>query len=163
MLLGMLQLHPEYNFEGIATSNESWFRHTIYATVNACSFSERGGTEVKAHDFCPTNDDDVFLHTYSTAGAEFPTSWINFNQDYFIMTVLPGLESEKTRIAECKGMPKLSVHMDKSICSCSAKITEKLRQRYISQAPHAVYSFYFTACDFWLFGLLNEKMKDRMF
>jgi hypothetical protein len=30
MLLDMLQLYPEQNFEGIKTGNESWFLYTTY-------------------------------------------------------------------------------------------------------------------------------------
>jgi hypothetical protein len=30
MLLNMLQLYAEYNFEGITTGDESWFLYTTY-------------------------------------------------------------------------------------------------------------------------------------
>jgi hypothetical protein len=62
--------------------------------------------------------------------------------------VLSNLYSEKRRIARHKDFPSFSVHMDNSICHNGAKITEKLEKRHIVQAPHPVYSSYFSPYDF---------------
>jgi hypothetical protein len=71
-----------------------------------------------------------------------------FNQDYFIDPVLPGLDSEKTRIARPKGMSNLSVQMDNSMCDNGAKITEKLVKKHSTRAPHPPYSPDLSSCDF---------------
>jgi transposase len=86
-----------------------------------------------------------------------------FNQDYFINMVLPNLYSEKRRIARRKGLPSFSVHMNNSMCYNGAKITEKLEKRHIARAPHPPYSPDLSPCDFWLFGILKQKMKERVF
>jgi histone-lysine N-methyltransferase SETMAR len=53
--------------------------------------------------------------------------------------------------------------MDNSICYNGAKITEKLEKRHIARAPHPYYSPDLSPCDFWLFGILKQKMKERVF
>jgi transposase len=44
-----------------------------------------------------------------------------------------------------------------------AKITEKLEKRHIARAPHPPYSPDLSPCDFWLFGILKQRMKERVF
>jgi transposase len=53
--------------------------------------------------------------------------------------------------------------MDNSICHNGAKITEKFGKKHIARAPHPYYSPDLSPCNFWLFGILKEKMKDRVF
>jgi hypothetical protein len=53
--------------------------------------------------------------------------------------------------------------MDNSMCHNGARITEKLEKRQIARAPHSHYSPNITPCDFWLFGILKQKMKERVF
>jgi transposase len=53
--------------------------------------------------------------------------------------------------------------VDNSICHNGAKITEELEKRHIARAPHPPYSPYLSPCDFWLFGILEQKMKKRVF
>jgi transposase len=83
-----------------------------------------------------------------------------FNQDYFIDTVLPNLYSKNGRSARRKGLPNFSVHMDTLMCHNGAKIIEKLEKRHIARDPHPPYSPDLSPCDFWLFGILKQKMKE---
>jgi hypothetical protein len=85
------------------------------------------------------------------------------NQYYFIDTVLPNLYSEKRRVASCKSLPSFAVRIDNSMGHNGAKITEKLKKRHIVRAPHLPYSPDLSPCDFWLFGILKQKMKERAF
>jgi transposase len=64
---------------------------------------------------------------------------------------------------EAQGLAELSVHMDNSMCHKGAKITEKLEKRHIARAPHPPYSPDLSPCDFWLSGILKQKMKERVF
>jgi hypothetical protein len=50
--------------------------------------------------------------------------------------------------------------MDNSMCRNGAKITENLEERHIARAPH---SPDLSHCDFWLFGILKQKMRERVF
>jgi histone-lysine N-methyltransferase SETMAR len=94
---------------------------------------------------------------------DFLPKGTKFNQYYFIDTVLPNLYSEKRGIARRKGPPSFSVHVDNSMCHNGAKITEKLEKRHIARAPHPYYSPDLSPCDFWLFEILKQKMKERVF
>jgi histone-lysine N-methyltransferase SETMAR len=53
--------------------------------------------------------------------------------------------------------------MDNLMRHNGAKITEKLEKRYIARVPHLPYSSDLSPCDFWLFGTLKQKMKERVF
>jgi hypothetical protein len=86
-----------------------------------------------------------------------------FNQDYFIGAIFPGLYNEKRRISRKDGFPAFSVHMDNSMCHHGNKISEKLAKGSIERAPHPLCSPDISQCDFWLFGMLRQKMKDREF
>jgi hypothetical protein len=44
-----------------------------------------------------------------------------------------------------------------------AKITEKLGKKQNARASHPSYSPDLSRCEFWLFGILKENMKDRGF
>jgi hypothetical protein len=43
------------------------------------------------------------------------------------------------------------------------KITGKLQQKHITRAPHLPYSPDLSPCDFWFFGMVKQKIKDREF
>jgi histone-lysine N-methyltransferase SETMAR len=53
--------------------------------------------------------------------------------------------------------------MDNSMCHNGAKISEKLEKRHIARVPHPPYSPDLSLCDFWLFGILKQKMKEQVF
>jgi hypothetical protein len=71
------------------------------------------------------------------------------------------LYNEKRRISHKEGFPAFSVHMDNSMCHNGNKISEKLAKRSIERAPHPPDSPDISPCDFWLFGMLKHKMKER--
>jgi hypothetical protein len=49
------------------------------------------------------------------------------------------------------------------MCHSDAKITEKLEKRHMARAPHRPYPLDLSPRDFWLFGILKQKMKERVF
>jgi hypothetical protein len=53
--------------------------------------------------------------------------------------------------------------MDNLMCRNGAKITEKLAKKHIVRDAHAPHSPDLGPYDFWLFDMLKEKMKDRVF
>jgi hypothetical protein len=55
------------------------------------------------------------------------------------------------------------VHLDNSMCHNGRKITEEVSDAKLECLPHPAYSLDLSSCDFWLFGMLKEKMKDRAF
>jgi hypothetical protein len=85
------------------------------------------------------------------------------NQDHLIDAVFPELYGQKTGIARRKGAPTFSVHMDSSMCHNGAKIPTKLAKKHIARAPRPPYSPNLSPCAFWLFRMLKEKMRDKVF
>jgi transposase len=49
------------------------------------------------------------------------------------------------------------------MCHNGAKITEKLEKRHIARTPHPPSSPDLSPCDFWLYEILKQKMKERVF
>jgi hypothetical protein len=50
-----------------------------------------------------------------------------------------------------------------SICHNAGKITEEISDAKLESLANPVYSPDLSPCDFWLFGMLKQKMKDRAF
>jgi hypothetical protein len=148
MLLDVLRLNAECNFEGIATGNESWFLCTTYAdSVFAASV-----VEVVPRIERNRSARKTMIATFSTSTRLLALNSLlkgtKFNQGYFIDAVLPDLYSEKTRIVRRKGMPSFSVHMDNLMYHNAGKITEKLGKKHIVRASHPLYSSDLAPCDF---------------
>jgi transposase len=163
MLLDMLQLYAEHNFEGITTGDKSWslyttYGHSLFAT-SAREVVPRTKQNISAKKTMVT----IFFTSTRLPVLKFLSKGTKFNQDYFIDTVLPNLYSEKRRIARRKGVPSFSVHMNNLMCHNGAKITEKLEKRHVARAPHPLYSLDLSPCEFWLFGILKQRMKKRVF
>jgi histone-lysine N-methyltransferase SETMAR len=53
--------------------------------------------------------------------------------------------------------------MDNSMSHNGRKITEEISDARLERFSHPAYSPDLIPCDFWLFGMLKEKMKDRAF
>jgi hypothetical protein len=44
-----------------------------------------------------------------------------------------------------------------------SQVTEELANLKFDRVPHPPYSPDLSPCDFWLFGILKQKIKDRVF
>jgi hypothetical protein len=53
--------------------------------------------------------------------------------------------------------------MDNSLCHNGRKVTDELAHLKLDRIPHLPYSPDLSPCDFWLFGMLKQKIKDRVF
>jgi transposase len=163
MLLDMLQLYAEHNFEEITTGDESWFLYTTYGdsmfAISAREVVPRTKQKISSMKTMVT----IFFTSIRLLVLNFLPKGTKFNQDYCIDTVLPNLYSEKRQIARRKGLPSFSVHIDDSMHHHGAKITEKVEKRHIVRTPHPLYSPNLSPCNFWLFGISKQKMKGRVF
>jgi histone-lysine N-methyltransferase SETMAR len=162
MLLDMLQLYAEHNFEGIITGDESWFLYITYRNSMFATSAREVVPRTKQNISAKKTRVTIFFISTRLLMLNFLPKGTKFNQDYFIDTVLPNLYSEKRRIARCKGVLCFSAHMDNSMCHNGARITEKLEKRNITRAPHPPDSPDLSPCDFWTFGILKQKMKERV-
>jgi hypothetical protein len=53
--------------------------------------------------------------------------------------------------------------MDNSMCYNGRKVTDELDNLKFDGVPHPSYSPDLSPCDFWLFGMLKQKIKDHLF
>jgi histone-lysine N-methyltransferase SETMAR len=53
--------------------------------------------------------------------------------------------------------------MDNCICHNGRKVTDELENLKLDRVAHAPYSRDMSPCDFWLFGMLKQKIQDPMF
>jgi hypothetical protein len=75
----------------------------------------------------------IFFTSIRLLVLNFLSKATEFNQDYFIDTMLPNLYSKKRRIARRKGLPSFSSHRNNSMCHNGAKITENLRRNTLRE------------------------------
>jgi hypothetical protein len=145
----MLQLYTGHNFDGITTGDESWFLYTTYGDSMFATSAREVVPRTKQQIPAKKTIVKIFFTSIQLFVLNFLPKGTNFNQDYFIDTMLPNLYSEKRRIARRKSLPSFLVHMDNLMCYNGAKITEKLEKRHIARAPHPSYSPDLNPCDFW--------------
>jgi hypothetical protein len=127
MLLDMLQLYAEHNFEGITTGDELWFLYTIYGDSMFATSAREVVPRTKQNISAKKSIVTIFFTSTRWLVLNSLPKGTKFNQDYFIDAMLPNLYSEKRRIARRKGLPSFSVHIDNSTCHNGAKITKNLR------------------------------------
>jgi histone-lysine N-methyltransferase SETMAR len=86
-----------------------------------------------------------------------------FTQEYFINSSLPDILDEKQRILGRNRRGDFFIHMDNSICHNGRKVTDEFDNRKLQRVARPPYSPDLSPCDFWLFDVLKQKMKDRQF
>jgi hypothetical protein len=68
---------------------------------------------------------------------------------------------EKLRFQRNRPGVTFSWHMDNSRCHNGIMATPEFDRRRLGRAERPSYSSDLSPCDFWLFGFLEEKLKDR--
>ena len=86
-----------------------------------------------------------------------------FNSTYFCDSILSKLENEIKKRRPKMGFKNMFIHMDKAKPHKSIMSTEKIKTLGLSIINQPLYSPDIAPCDFWLFGLLKEKLKGCSF
>jgi hypothetical protein len=58
---------------------------------------------------------------------------------------------------------EIFVHMDNSMCHNGCKMIDELDNLKFDRVPHPLYSVDLSPCNFSLFEMLKQKIKDRVF
>jgi hypothetical protein len=95
MLLDMLQLYAEQNFEGITTGNESWLLYATYGDSMFVTSAREVVPRTKQNISAKKTMVRIFYTSTRLLVLNFLPKGIKFNQDYFIDTVFPNPYSEK--------------------------------------------------------------------
>jgi histone-lysine N-methyltransferase SETMAR len=160
-LLLRLQQLQQFDFEGITTGDESWFRYQYDSDSMFARSADmvvprlRAGFQVKK-----TMVTIFFTATRLLILNCLPQGQV-FTQDYFRSEIVPAFTKERLRFRRFHPGWTFSVHMDNSRCHNGRKATAEFERRILGRAEHPPYSPDLSPCDFWLFGFLKEKLKDR--
>jgi hypothetical protein len=86
-----------------------------------------------------------------------------FTQKYFINTILPDIVHEKEQIFQRIHRSDSFAHTDNSMCHNGRNVTDELEVLRLDRVPHPPHSSDLSPCNFWLFGMLKQNIKDPMF
>jgi hypothetical protein len=101
-----------------------------------------------------------FLHIDSIIGAAFPPKRHQVQSRLFHWYgASQSIQRKETNCGAPGSAEFFSPHGQFNM----SKITEKLKKRHIVCAPHPAYAPDLSPCDFWLFGILKQKMKEQVF
>jgi hypothetical protein len=84
------------------------------------------------------------------------------NQEYFIDEIQAGIVNERPQILRRIQRGTFYVQMDNSMCYNGQIVTDELVIKILECVPHSVYCPDLSLCDFWLFGMLKQKITDRV-
>jgi hypothetical protein len=102
MLLDMLRLYAEHNFEGITTDEESWFLDTTYGDSMFVISAKEVVPRTKQNISAKKTMVIIFFTSTRLLVLNFLPKGTKFNQDYFIDRVIPNLYSEKRRMRDAR-------------------------------------------------------------
>jgi histone-lysine N-methyltransferase SETMAR len=85
-----------------------------------------------------------------------------FTQEYFINSILPDMADERGRISYRIRRRDFALDMDNSMYHNGRKVPEQLDNLKLGRVSHPSYSPDLSPCDFWLFRILKETIRNRM-
>jgi hypothetical protein len=86
-----------------------------------------------------------------------------FNQEFFIDEILPRVVNERRQIFRRIQRGAFYVYVKNSMCHDGEIVTDELVIKMLERVPHPVYSSDLSPCDCYLFGMLKQKITDRVF
>jgi hypothetical protein len=86
-----------------------------------------------------------------------------FNQLYFINDIFPDLKTSNLNFRRQKTWSTFSVHKNNYMCRHKPKLKTKTKKNHFSIMSHPPNSPDISPCDFWLFGMLKQILRDREF
>jgi hypothetical protein len=105
----------------------------------------------------------IFFSDVSLITMDALPSHARFTQEYFVNDILPDIVETRGRICREVRSGELFVHMDNPMCHNRRKVTDELANLKLDRVPRPLYSPDLSPCNFWLFGMLNHKIKDPVF
>jgi hypothetical protein len=85
------------------------------------------------------------------------------NQLYFINNIFPDLQIGNLDFRHQKAGSSLWVHIDNSICHNGSKLKSKIQKNHISRIPPQLYLPDISSCNFWLFEMFKQILRDQEF
>jgi hypothetical protein len=85
------------------------------------------------------------------------------SQESFVNNILSEIVEARGRTFRRVRRREFFLNMNNSMCQNGRKVTDQLANLRFDRIPHSLYSPDLSPCDFWLFGMLKQKITDRVF
>jgi hypothetical protein len=162
-LSNVLHHQVNHSFPRIVTRDEFWFLYLYQSghmfTISRDEVISREKATIGAQKVMLT----IFFNDITLITLNTLPSGARFNQKYFINNILSNIVEARRRIFHRFRRRESFVHMDNSLCYNGRKVTDELDNLKLDRVPHLRYSPYLSPCNFWVFGMLEQKIKDRVF
>lgn len=150
-------------FKYIITGDESWifYNNPIKQawTLEGNSFPSNINRTIADQKIMLT----VFFNAYGILLIDFKPDKCSFDSKYMVDSILPILSdsiASRRKVKRCQGY---YIHFDNARPHMSETTTSKINELGLLVAPHPPYSPDLAPSDFWLFGLLKQKLKGNQF
>jgi hypothetical protein len=163
LLLQIPQMLQPNALDGIATGDESWFQYGYLSNSMFAPLRNVAATRTNDADRTKKIMLTVFFTSRRLIVLEALLKDTTYAQHCFISDILPDLDSEELRYRHKNPGQEFFLHIDNPKCHNAKTITGKLQKKHMIRAPQPSYSPDLSPCDFWLFGMVKQNIKDREF
>jgi hypothetical protein len=162
-ILWVLQDAESNVFKGIATGDESWFRSCYPSSTTFAQAPSEVISRTRQAIGAQNTKITIFFTARQLLLLNVLSKGSKFDQQYFIDYAFLDLKTENLNF--CRRMPLATfwLHMDNSMCHNGSKVVSKFNKHHITRLQRPPYLPDLSPCDFWLFGMLKEILKDREF
>jgi hypothetical protein len=162
-LLIVLHRQADYSFSQIMIGDESWFLYRYQSghmfAVSRDEVIPREKATIKAQRVMLM----IFFSGVSLITVNTLPSGERFTQECFINYIPPDIVEARRKLFGRVRSRDFLIQMDNSVCHNGPKVTDELANLKLDRFPDAPYSADLSLCDCWLFGMLKQKIKDRVF
>jgi hypothetical protein len=161
-LLTLLRGQARFSFPRIMRGDESLF-FCLYQSDHMFAASRDDMIPRKKHNCRSESSGNDFFCDAKLISLQALPSDARFTQEYFINTILPDIVHERGQIFRRVHQGAVFVHMENSTCHLGRKVTGELKILRFDSVPNPPDSRDLSPCDFLLFGMLKQSVKDRVF
>ena len=105
----------------------------------------------------------VYLSTSGIILVDPLSKDTKFSAHYMSESILQKLNTNVTKSRKSLGISGCFLHIDNAPSHNATVTSKKIQKLGIKRMPHTAYSPDIAPCDFWLFGIVKEKIKGLSF
>jgi hypothetical protein len=151
------------SFDGIVSGEESWFIYLYPSNRMFISCKDKVAPREQRMIAAETIMLTIFFTLRQLIALECQSPREQLTLKYLVSQILPDLRREQKRFCCGNCARHFYVNRDNSIYHNRRKVNNEIFYEKVEHLPHSAHSSGLNQCDFWLFGILKHKMKDRHF
>jgi hypothetical protein len=109
------------------------------------------------------HDEHGVLRRKETYRVRCPSKRWHIQSAIFSQCHIPRFHTSRPEVSAPEDRINFWVHIDNSMYHNGSTVTSKIKKNGISRMPHPPDSPDRSPCDFWLFGMLKQILRDREF